>query len=337
MLDPTTARRYGLGMTRGTQIPAAVLSCVLLAGCAGPTPNAGRRQDASRAGAAVAPEGGDGTNPTTASAASGALPKFSRYRAMEIIRKLSVDIGVRVRTTSNETKGARYIARRFEALGYDVRIQRFQVDGGKSRNVIATRPDAIRFPFVLGGHMDSVPDSPGANDNASGVAVVLEMARLVRDRRQGRFFKFVAFGSEEYGKNGRHHIGSEVMVNRMTDRGRRRTPGMLSVDMIADGRPLIAGYSGFASDVVARDVYTKLKRAGISMTFRVLCDCSDHGPFERRGIPAAFLWSGDEPNYHDPSDVPGNLSRKDLVRTGRGVRAFVSSFRERLIRRYRRH
>jgi aminopeptidase YwaD len=202
---------------------------------------------------------------------------------------------------------------------------------------VATRPDAIRYPFVLGGHIDSVPGAPGANDNASGVAVVLEMARLVRHKPQGRFFRFVAFGAEEYGKNGKHHVGSQVMVNRMSRKARRLTPGMLSVDMIADGRPLIAGYSGFASDVVARDVYRKLDRAGISMTFRVLCDCSDHGPFERRGIPAAFVWSGDEPNYHDPSDTVENLSVEDLGRTGRGIRRYVASFNTALIRRYRRH
>ena len=254
---------------------------------------------------------------------------------MRTIRKLAGDIGVRVRTTRGETRGARYIAERFRALGYEVRIQRFEVDGGTSRNVIATWPTAQANPFVIGGHMDTVPGAPGANDNASGVAVVLEMARIFAGRHRVRFMQFVAFGSEEYGKNGRHHIGSEVMVDRMTPRRLRRTPGMLSVDMIADGRPLIAGYSGFDSDVVARDVYRKLINAGIGMTFRVLCDCSDHGPFERAGIPAAFLWSGDEPNYHSPSDTVPNLSPEDLVRTGRGVRAYLKTFSYALMDRYR--
>lgn len=284
----------------------------------------------------VAPDGDDGSE-GAAAAAGVRLPRFSRYRAMRVVRKLADDIGVRVRATPNERRGARYIARRFRRLGYDVRVRRFKVDGGTSRNVIATRPDAIRFPFVMGGHMDTVPGAPGANDNASGVAVVLEMARLVKDDPRGRFLRFVAFGSEEYGKNGKHHVGSQVMVNRMSRRARRRTPGMLSIDMIADGRPLIAGYSGFASNVVARDIYRKLERAGISMTFRILCDCSDHGPFERAGIPTGFLWSGDEPNYHDPSDTVENMSRKDLARTGRGVRAYVRTFTRALIDRYRRH
>lgn len=318
---------------------ALVAGC-LVASCSEPDPHRGLRHhaedDPAAMSPAAAPDDDDGTE--GAAAASGAgLPRFSRYRAMKVVRKLAGDIGVRVRATSSERKGARYIARRFRRFGYDVKIRRFKVDGGTSRNVIATRPDAIRFPFIMGGHMDTVPGAPGANDNASGVAVVLEMARLVKDDPRGRFLRFVAFGSEEYGKDGRHHVGSQVMVDRMSRRARRRTPGMLSIDMIADGRPLIAGYSGFASGVVARDVHRKLERAGIGMTFRVLCDCSDHGPFERAGIPAGFLWSGDEPNYHDPSDTVTNMSRKDLARTGRGVRAYIRTFSRALIDRYRRH
>jgi hypothetical protein len=317
---------------------ASLLACSLLPGCSEPPleTSDSRRAEPGGSELAAAVEGsGQGASGSIDVALAANLPRFSRFRAMKTIRKLAGDIGVRVRTTANETRGARYIARRFRAMGYVVRIQRFSVDGGTSRNVIARRPDAIRHPFVMGGHMDSVAGSPGANDNASGVAVVLEMARIVANRHQGRFFKFVAFGSEEYGKNGRHHIGSEVMVDRMSRWQRRMTPGMLSIDMIADGRPLLAGYSNFDSDIVARDVFRKLRRAGIDMTFRVLCDCSDHGPFERRGIPAAFLWSGDEPNYHHSSDTVPNLSVDDLGRTGRGVRAYVATFSRRLLRRYR--
>jgi aminopeptidase YwaD len=317
-----------------------LLAASVVAACSEPAPSRGGgngHNPADMTEAVAAPDDGDGSDEPIASAAAGGLARFSRYRAMKTVRKLAEDIGVRVRTTRNETRAARYLARRFRAFGYEVKVPRFEVDGATSRNVIATRSDAIRYPFVLGGHMDTVPRAPGANDNASGVAVVLEMARLLKDDPRGRFFRFVAFGSEEYGKNGKHHVGSQVMVNRMSRRARRKTPGMLSVDMIADGRPLIAGYSGFASSVVARDVYRKLERAGIGVTFRVLCDCSDHGPFERRGIPAAFLWSGDEPNYHDPSDTVENMSVKDLARTGRGVRAYVRTFSRALIRRYRRH
>lgn len=98
---------------------------------------------------------------------------------------------------------------------------------------------------------------------------------------------------------------------------------MVSVDMIADGRPLITGTAGIGSPALARLLHRMFRRAGIATRYRTTCDCSDNGPFERTGIPAAFLWSGDEPNYHDSSDRVRNLRPRDLARTGRAVRIFV--------------
>jgi hypothetical protein len=132
---------------------------------------------------------------------------FRRWRAMAHVRKLAGDIGVRVRATEGERKGAAFIAGQFRSLGYEVFVQKFSVDGGTSRNVVATWPGAQRYPIILGGHMDSVPTSPGANDNASGVSVLLEIARLVRGTVQGQLLKFIAFGSEEFGSDGTHHVG----------------------------------------------------------------------------------------------------------------------------------
>jgi hypothetical protein len=256
---------------------------------------------------------------------------------MRHIRKLSVGIGVRVRTTPNERRGARYVAGRFRAYGYNVRVQKFSVDGGTSRNVVARWPGAMRYGLVVGGHMDSVPTSPGANDNASGVAVVLEMARITAGTKQARFITFVGFGSEEYGQDGTHHVGSEKFVNRLGPRGRNRLAGAVSIDMVADGRPLLVGNSGIAEDVVARSVYNKVEQAGIAVEYRVLCDCSDHGPFEHAGIPGSYMYSGEDEQYHSSGDTVDNLRRKDVRRSGRAARAFVRAVKWRMIRRFRRY
>ncbi len=255
---------------------------------------------------------------------------------MRHVRKLAADIGVRVRATSGEKRGARYVARKFRALGYRVNVQEFPVDGRTSRNVVAWWPSARKYPFVVGGHMDSVPRSPGANDNASGVAVLLETARLVAGRPEATWVRFVTFGSEEYGENGAHHVGSAVYVRRLGREGRNRLAGMLSVDMVADGRPLLIGHSGISEPVVARSVYRKVREAGIGTRWRVSCDCSDNGPFERAGIPASYMWSGDEPDYHSPSDTVPNMKSDDLARTGRAVRVFVRQLDRELLEYYRR-
>lgn len=256
---------------------------------------------------------------------------------MRHVRKLAGDIGVRVRATRGEARGARYVAEKFRSFGYNVNIQKFEVDNGTSRNVVAWWPDSRRHGFVVGGHMDTVAGSPGANDNASGTAVVLELARLAAGKAPSEWVRFVAFGSEEYGSNGTHHVGSQVFVNRLGDRGRRRLGGMTSVDMVADGRPLLVGNSGIAGDVVARSLYRRIHDAGIAVRYHTLCDCSDHGPFEHAGIPASFAYSGREENYHDDSDTVANMKPNHLLRTGRAMRAFVIAIDRDMIERFRQH
>ena len=265
------------------------------------------------------------------------IGSFDRTRAMTHVRKLASDIGVRVRATEGERRGARYIAGEFRALGYEVFIQRFSVDGATSRNVIAWWPGARRYPILLGAHMDSVPESPGANDNASGVAVLLEMARLFRGTEQSGFLRFAAFGAEERGADGRHHVGSEVYVERLGLKGRKKLGGMISVDMIADGRPLLVGSFGIGPRIMGRILYRRLEKTPIAVRYMTLCDCSDNGPFEHAGIPGSFMYTGKEPNYHDDSDTPPNLSPRDLERTGKAARAFVKGIDQALLDRLRRY
>jgi hypothetical protein len=280
------------------------------------------------------PSMGSGRAPAQAPG-GGEVASFSRTKAMKHVWRLSNRIGVRVRGTEGERRGARYIKGRFEALGYETEMQKFSVDGRTSRNVIAWSSDVIAHPFVVGAHMDTVEHSPGANDNASGTAIVLEIARLLRGHERSNLFKFVAFGSEEYGDNGRHHIGSEVFVDSLGKTGRSRSPGMISVDMVADGKPLLVGNSGIAGDVVADELLKQVRNANIGVRFRTSCDCSDNGPFERAGIPASYMYSGDEPDYHSSSDTVWNLKPEHLHRSGRAVRAFLLSLNEGDLRRFR--
>jgi aminopeptidase YwaD len=260
---------------------------------------------------------------------------FSTFYAMRHVRKLAGRIGPRVRATRAERRSARYFRHELQDKGYVTNVQHFKVDGGRSRNVVAWWPGARRYPVVLGAHIDTVSGAPGANDNASGVAILIDIARALAGRRHARNVRLVAFGSEEYGSNGIHHVGSHVFVKRLGAKGRRRLAGMVSVDMVADGRPLIIGTADIGPPVVARTLYRRLKRTGFGVAYRTTCDCSDNGPFELAGIPGAFMWSGDEPNYHDPSDTVANMSRRDLRRSGRAVRRFVKSLDLKTVRRFR--
>ncbi|MDQ3660521.1 MAG: M20/M25/M40 family metallo-hydrolase [Actinomycetota bacterium] len=268
-------------------------------------------------------------------AATRGIRQFSTFYTMRHVRRLAGRIGPRVRGTNAEKRAARYFRRKLQDKGYVTNVQRFKVDGGSSRNVVAWWPGARRYPVVLGAHMDTVAGAPGANDNASGVAILIDIARALAGRRHVRNVRLVAFGSEEYGSNGVHHVGSHVFVNRLGKKGRRRLAGMVSVDMVADGRPLIIGTAGIGPPVVARTLYHRLKRAGFNVVYRTTCDCSDNGPFELAGIPGSFMWTGFEPNYHDASDTVANISRQDLRRSGRAVSRFVRGLDLKTLRRFR--
>lgn len=323
---------------------ASLLVMLVLASCAAAGPPTGR-SDASGAAdgatttlpadAAPAEPGASSSSVDPADFSERGLAAFDNTRAMRHVRRLASGIGTRVKASRGERRGARYVAEKLRNYGYNVWIQRFSVDGRTSRNVVARWPGAHRYGIVIGGHVDTVPGSPGANDNASGVAVVIEMARLAAGKAQSRFITFIAFGSEEYGRAGTHHDGSRVHVARLGPEGRRRLAGMISVDMIADGRPLLAGNSAIASDVVARTLYRKIDGANIDVRYHVLCDCTDHGPFEHAGIPASFMYSGQEPDYHSPADTVPNMRPRDMRRTGRALRAFVKDVDPGMIKRFR--
>lgn len=284
------------------------------------------------------------SDPEPSTGAAGGLSdapvtEFKLWRAMKTLRKLSGGrgIGIRERATSGERTAARFLAKRFRQFGYEVEIQKFSVDGGRSRNVIARWSGQVDHPFVIGAHMDSVPGSPGANDNASGTAAILEAARLVAGKKPSRLITWVAFGSEEYGDDGRHHVGSEIYVRRSSTKERERMPGMLSVDMVSDGKPLLTGSFGIGPRVLGKMVYRRITRnTTIAMRYQTLCDCSDNGPFEHAGIPGAFMYSGPEPDYHSPGDIPPNMRPKHLKRTGRALMAFVRRLDARTLRYLRR-
>src|SRR5687768_2591032 len=116
------------------------------------------------------------------------------------VRALAQDIGERSDDTyGNVQRAATYIERQLEALGYQVVSQEFTAQGRTFRNLEATLPGAGRVQEVvlLGAHYDTAEEAPGADDNASGVAGVLELARLFAGRPQARTVRFVFFPNEE--------------------------------------------------------------------------------------------------------------------------------------------
>jgi aminopeptidase YwaD len=167
-------------------------------------------------------------------------------------------------------------------------VQRTETIG---RNVVAkfsNQPPKL----ILGAHFDSVPGSPGANDNAGGTAAILEMARRLPLVLREQIY-FVSFDAEEDGL-----IGSNAFVQAMPTSTLDGLKAMLNFDMVAVNNTLSVGGSSALVNLI-RGLYPQI---GQFSDFAG----SDHASFFNKGVPVVFFWRGFEPNYHLPSDTKVN-------------------------------
>ncbi|WNN91177.1 M28 family peptidase [Gloeocapsopsis dulcis] len=156
-------------------------------------------------------------------------------------------------------------------------------------NVIAHLPGVTQPRVIVGGHYDSVPGSPGANDNASGTAVVLDIARNMAQTTLARQAWFVAFDGEEDGLHGSRYFVSQAQPSFLEG-----LDAMLNFDMVGVNDQLLVG---------GTQSLTKLTQATQSdISIFGSQGGSDHAPFARAGVPVLFFYRGQEPNYHTPND-----------------------------------
>ena len=173
----------------------------------------------------------------------------------------------------------------------------------ESQNVVG-RPGGSACAAYLGAHYDSVPASPGANDNASGVALLIELARALRGEPGAGSLCVVAFGAEEVGL-----VGSRAFVAAHDVAG---AGFMLNFDMVSKlttpvfvGDAALAGYAAGVASELGEPIGAGALPPGAS---------SDHASFQAAGVPAITVHSGDDPFLHLPGDDVANASADDLGR-----------------------
>ena len=254
------------------------------------------------------------------------------------IETLAVDIGPREATSRRYARAADWVERRLTGLGYRVRRETVRVPAGNSWgvpvragttvNLIAERPgfDPGTAHAVVGAHLDTVPQAPGAEDNASGVAVLLELARLAAAAPPEVPVRFIAFGAEEPRGSGDalHHFGSQQHVARLSRTERDAIAGMMSLDRVgvrADFVPVCQGGSdGTRLRAAVRRVGTQADIVTRGCENRT----SDHWSYEKVGVPAVRLGSIPYPAYHSRRDLPGVVSGSQLDRVARLAWSWLS-------------
>ena len=184
----------------------------------------------------------------------------------------------------------------------------------RSPSVIGeTGAAGARRVVMAGGHLDSVPEGPGLNDNGSGVAALLEIAEELGGRRvpDGTALRFAFWGAEEIGL-----VGSRRYVDGLSRAERRRIAAYLNLDMVGSQDAEPAVYDGDAAIEAALR-----RRLGPDTPQRDLGGASDHAPFAAAGIPVGGIFTGLDDCYHRRCDTLDNVDRAVLTTSARAAGA----------------
>jgi aminopeptidase YwaD len=197
----------------------------------------------------------------------------------------------------------------------------------QSVNVIGTKKAKNKKSdgkeVILSAHMDSVVGAPGANDNASGIGLMLELARVFKGYNTDKDLKFIAFGSEERGL-----LGSRYYVDQLTQAERANIEAVFNPDMVAtnyaEAKNLYVMTVDGGKNIVTESTMAAGARLGNSDILPGKFGSSDHVPFHDAGIPSAlFIWMGIdswdplvyhiEKVYHTPEDtIEDNISTERM-------------------------
>jgi len=227
-----------------------------------------------------------------------------------------------------------YILNQLKQAGWQTETQEFTYRETPIRNLIGKAGIGRGPVIIIGAHYDTrlhadqdptarLAPAPGANDGASGVAVLLELARTL-DMRNPRYEVWLAFFDAE--DNGGLNewewiVGSTYMAESLTI-----TPqAMILADMIGEADQQIY-YDGSSHPELSRQLFKIAAQLGYDAYFIPAIKHSmldDHTPFMRRGIPAVDLIDFDYPAWHTTGDTIDKLSPQSLERVGRVIEAYV--------------
>lgn len=231
-----------------------------------------------------------------------------------------VSFGSRHSNSAGYVEATAFVRDKLDAMNYQTRLQSFTVDGKPTQNVIADKPghgSGAREVLIVTAHLDSInleggptAPAPGADDNGSGSAGVLEIARVFGDHRGIRDLRLILFGGEEEGL-----FGSKHYVATLDAAERARIRAVVNMDMIAslnsptrsvllEGAPLaqttIDGLSEAAS------TYTDLV---VEVSLNPFA--SDHVPFIKADIPAVLTIEGADSTNHNIHSARDTLEKLD--------------------------
>lgn len=209
-------------------------------------------------------------------------------------------VGPRTAGTPTEVATADWIQTSLEGMGYTVTREPFDYDVegvvSKSENIIAVKKGLTDKTVILGAHYDSMDAGKGVDDNASGIAVMLEAAKALKDVETPQNVEFIFFGAEEVGL-----FGSDYHVSQMTPEAIANTVLMMNYDSLVAGDTAYAygdaGANGKFRDrvlaIASEKGLTLITQPGENPEFPAgtTGDWSDHASFKTAGVPYIYFES----------------------------------------------
>lgn len=282
----------------------------------------GKSGGASIAASRLDPAGG--VDARTVLAAFGSRGMIEHIEALQ--RVADDNGGNRAAGTDGYEESARYIEEQLRAAGYSPVRQTFTYRReGKGKkvetfNILADTGGSAEHTVVVGGHLDSVREGPGINDNASGVAAVLETARWMAETgiKPANRVRFAFWGGEEDELQGSRHYIKELSKAEIA-----QTALNLNVDMVASPNGVRSVHDGDGSDFGdggpsgSKDIeelfFRYFKENSLPAETTPFDGGSDYAPFLEAGIPGGGLFTGDvETKTRTQAKTYGGAAGKDL-------------------------
>ena len=289
-------------------------------------------------------------------------PLAARLRAHVLV--FSDSIGERdAYQSAKQARAKEYVLAQWTAMGYTAKTLNYESrwmpsvkNGTTFSNVearLGARPADIPGVWILGAHYDSVVGTPGADDNASGVAVLLETARLLKNHRPAHEIRFVAFGTEEPPSFGTRNMGSAHYAQGLKD-SNTKVLGMICLEMLGYYNPRQGSqlyppflhlfnpdhgaFVGVVGNRASRGLLGSFQagwrqNSSFPLTAVVLpgpfsgLALSDQLNFWDQGYPALMLSDTAfyrNPNYHEASDRPDTLDYERMAAVTRALAATIA-------------
>jgi len=244
------------------------------------------------------------------------------------------DLGYRSPGTAANRQAGDMFLEELSTLGWTTSEQTFTYMDTPVRNILAWKGEGDAV--LLGAHYDTRPSADeenpsmpvmGANDGASGVAVLLELARVLDVEAAEKQVYLAFFDAEDSGRlNGwAWIIGSAYMAEHWGEAGETALSAMVLVDMIGDADQQVY-YEGNSNRSLSATLWAIAKDLGygdriIPEVRHTMLD--DHIPFAQRGIPAVDMIDFDYPYWHTTQDTPDKVSGESLEAIGRTLEVWL--------------